>query len=392
MKLRIPLAFLLIWTMVNLMTTSSTAVTPIPAPRGKTDVFVNRSLVERAAVANLRFDTRLGGFRLQDDPAGGFVEIGSVTSDIVFYESGVTSIVPSWNADCPDGTFVRIELQARPDAESEWSSWYQIANWGDPDIAETRNPETVVKGDAFAKVVEDILELSRPCTQLRYRVTLVSTDKASSPLLTLVALAAINKDLLNAPDDSRGPAWGRSVKCDFISQVVQPRDLAWRVCGPTSLTMALTAHGVSLKVPFVSDRSWDAVNSIYGNWPFLAAAGSDLLRRYENAIPQKKGFRKAFQAYVMWPSDWKAVEREILSGNPCILSMRFERGELSVDPDRRSDGHLIVVRGFTKNGDVMCLDPAYRDEKNGRITYNRQELHNARHGGPIIVLHPYSKY
>ncbi len=220
-------------------------MTPVPAPRGKTDVFVNRSLVDRAEVSNLRFDTRLGGFRLQDDPAGGFLERGSVTSDSVFYESGVTSVVPSWNADCPNGTFVRIELQARPDAESEWSAWYQIANWGDPNVAETRNPETVLKGDAFARVVEDILELSRPCTQLRYRITLLTTDKTASPLLTLVALAAINRNLVNAPDDSRGPAWGRSVKCDFISQVVQPRDLAWRVCGPTSLTMALTAHGVS---------------------------------------------------------------------------------------------------------------------------------------------------
>ena len=54
-----------------------------------------------------------------------------------------------------------------------------------------------------------------------------------------------------------------------------------------------------------------------------------------------------------------------------------------------SDGHLVLVRGFTKRGDVICADPAARTEKQGRVVYDRRQLHRARHGGPVIVFRPH---
>lgn len=358
-------------------------------PFGKTDVFASASAFAHARGEGARYDERAGGFRLQDDPAGGFRREGAVISEPLRYGFGFNRVVPSWNADCPTGTWIRVELQTSADGGDTWTAWYEIATWGDRALTDKVSAATKHKRDAAATVNEDILELKQNANRLRYRVTLHTERPEVTPVVSLVALAVVDSNREVAPDDTPGPAWGVEVPADYRSQLVENADLSWRVCGPTSAAMALTAHGVSLATADVAHAAWDNVNGIYGNWPFLAAAGSRLMRENAAAIPNKPGRPKLFQAFVLWAPDWKDVEREILNGNPCILSIRFEKGDLSAAPYRSTDGHLILVRGFTKDGDVVCNDPNAREESQGRVVYNRKELHNARHGGPVIVFHPY---
>jgi hypothetical protein len=208
-------------------------------------------------------------------------------------------------------------------------------------------------------------------------------------LVSLVAIAVVDKTTDLAPDDTPGPAWGKEIAADFRSQVVENADIAWRICGPTSTAMALTAHGIRLPTAEVARAAWDKLNGIYGNWPFIAAAASDLMRRNAEYLPNEPGKAKVCQAYVEWLPDWKCVENEIVNGNPCVISIAFGKGELKGAPLDETDGHLILVRGFTKDGDVICNDPASRTEAGGRVVYNRTELLGARHGGPVIVFHPY---
>jgi len=165
------------------------------------------------------------------------------------------------------------------------------------------------------------------------------------------------------------------------NHVVENADIAWRICGPTSTAMALTAHGIRLPTAEVARAAWDKLNGIYGNWPFIAAAASDLMRRNAEYLPNEPGKAKVCQAYVEWLPDWKCVENEIVNGNPCVISIAFGKGELKGAPLDETDGHLILVRGFTKDGDVICNDPASRTEAGGRVVYNRTEL--------LGVFHPY---
>jgi hypothetical protein len=44
---------------------------------------------------------------------------------------------------------------------------------------------------------------------------------------------------------------------------------------------------------------------------------------------------------------------------------------------RASNGHLVVVRGFTKAGDVVVNDPAARTRAGVRRTYDRGQFEDA---------------
>ncbi|HZI02630.1 MAG TPA: peptidase C39 family protein, partial [Archangium sp.] len=65
-------------------------------------------------------------------------------------------------------------------------------------------------------------------------------------------------------------------------------------------------------------------------------------------------------------------------------------GKLTGSPVRSSDGHLLVVKGFTPQGDVICNDPAFRGNEAVEVTYKREELWRAwRHSrGAAYVLWP----
>lgn len=357
--------------------------------RGKTDVFTGPAAFSHTTRDGARYDDRVGGFRLVDDGPDGYRKEGTIVSEPLHYGFGFDYVVPSWNADCPKGTWIRVELQARLEDSDAWTSWYEIATWGDPDTVRRIAADAATRKDAHGRVNEDILELKSPSTRLRYRVTLHTERPEVTPVVTLLAVAALNTKQEVEPDDSKGPAWGVEVPADFRSQLVENADISWRICGPTSVAMALTAHGISVPTATVADACWDGVNRIYGNWPFMAAAASRLMREQADRLKPRPGRKPACIAFVAFPPDWKGVEEEILNGNPCILSIRYGRDELKGAPSRSSDGHLILVRGFTDDGNVICCDPAAWTEEKGRIVYDRKELHAARHGGPVIVIRPY---
>ena len=355
----------------------------------KTDVFAGSAGFAHAVSEGARFDDRLGGFRLQDDAAGGYARQGSFTLPNLRYFAGFDRVVASWNADCPAGTFVVVELAASPDGGKTWTKWLEAARWGDRETIKAHPAVEVVKQDAGARINEDTLELKQKADRLRMRVTLRTERPAVTPLVSLVSVAVADKSQEVAADDAPGPAWGKELRTEFRSQGWEQSDMSYRLCGPTSTTMALTAHGIALPTADVARACWDDDNEIYGNWPFIAAAASDLMRKHEERIPPKAGHRKAFRSWVAWPSDWKLVEQEVLKGHPVVVSIRFGKGELKGSPTTASDGHLVLVKGFTREGHPIVHDPAFRSATKGRVVYDRQELHRARHGNPVIVFHPY---
>jgi hypothetical protein len=354
----------------------------------KTDVFDTAPAFNHVETDNTRYDDRAGGFRLQDDPNGGYVKDGSFTSEALHY-AGFNRAVPSWNADCPQGTYITIDLQTSPDTGTTWSAWYRVAAWGDPAIVNKMKAADMIRKDAMGYVNEDTLELKQNANRLRYRISLHTNRPEVSPMVSLVAIAVADSKRPVAPDNTPGPAWGKEIAAPWRSQTVENADIAWRICGPTSTSVGLASAGVVLPTAFVAQTAWDNLNGIYGNWPYLAATASKLMRDNADEIPYVPGKQKSFRSYVLWCPDWKAVEDEILKGNTCIISIRFGTNELHGAPISSTDGHLILARGFTKDGNVICNDSAAKTEDKGRVVYNRQELMDARHGNPVIVIAPY---
>lgn len=238
--------------------------------------------------------------------------------------------VVSWNADGP----VLVELQAH-------GQWHVMARWG-------ARPESV-PGDPQVDV--DTLKLSSPASSLRWAVT-----PAPGTTVKLVAVTRW-RDGEPIPDPAvRSPAWGRVLSVPQRSQTTENVDAA-RVCSPTSLGMALAFHGVIRTTRAVAQAVYDHGARLYGNWPFNTAFAHQV---------------SGLEAYVA-RAGFEEVEAEIAAGRPVIISHRWSAGELTGAPINATDGHVIVVVGFTPEGDVVVNDPAARPAS-VRRTYRRAQL------------------
>jgi hypothetical protein len=90
------------------------------------------------------------------------------------------------------------------------------------------------------------------------------------------------------------------------------------------------------------------------------------------------------------------VERWIDAGIPVIASIAWDNrvgGEqLTGAPLTWSDGHLLVIRGFTSSGDVIVNDPAASSDSGVPRVYDRRELSRAwlqtGSGGVVYLVHP----
>jgi len=60
----------------------------------------------------------------------------------------------------------------------------------------------------------------------------------------------------------------------------------------------------------------------------------------------------------------------------------------------RTNGHLLVIRGFQPNGDVITNDPAVKTDPEARKTYRRADFERVwlgGSGGVVYVIYPRGK-
>ena len=77
------------------------------------------------------------------------------------------------------------------------------------------------------------------------------------------------------------------------------------------------------------------------------------------------------------------------AGAPVVTSIAYGEGELHRAPVIRSAGHLVVVAGFSRQGDVVVRDPAARG-RDVWTEYKRDEFARAwlGHGGVLYRITP----
>ena len=159
------------------------------------------------------------------------------------------------------------------------------------------------------------------------------------------------------------PALGKVLPVPRYSQMVHEGEYpqydgggeAW--CSPTSTTMVL-AYYDALPAPstwaWVHDgypdpevahgarRTYDKTLGGTGNWAFNTAYAAGTTK----------------QSFVTRLRSLREAERFVAAGIPLVASVTFGRGELTGAPISSTNGHLLVIVGFRKNGDVVVNDPA----------------------------------
>jgi len=305
-----------------------------------------------------------------------------------------TELIPSWSARTPGNSFVEVRVRG-VDVDGARSSWDLLGRWTAGDRYLKR---TSVSGqeDDLADVNVDTWRAPSGLAAYQLRVTLAR--RAGSNLKPSVdAVGAVASRLPTSAGATSKPGIGRGIVLDVprYSQMVHEGHYpqwngggeAW--CSPTSTSMVLGYYGklptpksyawvpdghVDPWVDYAARMTFDHDYDGTGNWPFNTAYAAP--RVGKGFVTRLRSLREA--------------ERFIAAGIPLVASISFKPGALDHAPMSSTAGHLLVIVGFTEDGDVVVNDPASHDRAGVRRTYERGQFERAwlpASGGTVYVIH-----
>ncbi|GAA1165745.1 C39 family peptidase [Nocardioides aquiterrae] len=321
------------------------------------------------------------------------VDSGAWTSPWVTPGFALTRLVASWTAVTRGDSRIRVEVRGRSGETT--STWDTLALWAQDDRYFHRTTRSG-QDDDLGSVNVDTWVVPGGVTAYQLRVTLTrAAGQAKSPAVAEVgAMASLLPDSSTVRTSRPGVARGIVLDVPRYSQMIHRGEYpqyggggeAW--CSPTSTSMVLGYYGA---LPQPKDYAWvkkayadpwvaHAARMTYdyeyegtGNWPFNTAYAAGL----------------AGHAFVTRLPSLRPAERFIKAGIPLVASIAFGPGELDGAPISSTDGHLVVIVGFTKTGDVVVNDPAAATDAGVRRTYDRAQFENAwvpKSGGTVYVI------
>ncbi|MBF9130175.1 C39 family peptidase [Plantactinospora sp. S1510] len=306
------------------------------------------------------------------------------TSPVTSVGFDASELVASWNADTPAGTWIQIELQGTYNTGNQ-TPWYVMGRWasGDQDIRRTTvnrqgDPWSTIWTDTFS--IDDVANgVMLRAYQLRLTLYRAPDARHAPRVRMLGAMSSMVPDRFSVPPSAGRIAWGRELRVPTYSQNVHAGHYpeydgggqAW--CSPTSTEMVVEYWG---QKPSAEDTSWvnpdypdhtvnHAARMVYdyayegaGNWPFNTA--------YAASFP-------GLDAKVTRLHSLDEVEHFIKAGIPVVTSQSFLAEELD-GANYGTSGHLFVVVGFTRDGDVIINDPASSSNDVVRNVYQREQF------------------
>lgn len=325
------------------------------------------------------------------------------TSPTVTTTFGLTELIASWDVETPEQTWVEVLVRGRGETGTR-TGWFVLGRWCAVDPADggaIHRTSVDNQGTDVATVYTDTFHAFAPHTledfQLRINLLRPAGTRQSPIVRMLGAVASGLPDLTTVPVSPVGRAAGRVINVPSFSQEVHVGHYpqwdnggeAW--CSATSSAMVLKYWGVG---PTAADLTWvqppvdaevdfsarnvfDYTYNGCGNWPFNTAYAG----------------RYGLEAFVTRLRSFTELEELVGVGIPVIISVSFNKGDLD-GAGYSTNGHLIVVVGFTTEGNVVVNDPASHlipDDSQVRTVYRRDQLENAwvpHSGGTVYVVHP----
>jgi hypothetical protein len=318
-----------------------------------------------------------------------------------FSTTPFTELVSSWNAATPPGTWIEVDMRARAD-DGHLTKWYVMGRWayGDADVHRTSVGH---QGDGDGYIaIDTFFAKDHPMVAYQLAATLYRSGSASP---TLTRLGAVASDAPNTkpsiPSETTMtksvelavPAYSQEIHAGQYPQFDGGGE-AW--CSPTSTSMVVAYwgrgpskqdYGFVLKdYPGISDPWVDyAARYTYdyhyqgtGNWPFNTAYAAHF--GLESEVTQLHSLAEA--------------EQFVKAGIPLVASVAFNPNKLTGFLfDKGTNGHLLVIVGFTASGDPIVNDPASTSDATVRHVYDRTQFEQAwlpATGGIVYVVHPAS--
>lgn len=284
---------------------------------------------------------------------------------------GFRTAVVSWNVETPRGSAIEATLSAR--IGGRWTREYVMGAWSS-DASNGRRHSVADQKDSDGSVDTDTLTLASPADAYTLRVSELSGTRGTMPLLHLLTVATSL-----AADGARTPSTGGPVVELDVPERTQRIPTSpdakggggdsW--CSPTSVSMVMAYWARATKHPqwdvdvtTVADGVYDPVYDGCGNWPFNVAFASE----------------HGLAGFVRQLPSLTEVALLVSHGIPVVASIAAQPGELDGTPYPKTEGHLLVIRGFTESGDVIVNDP-YAHPGQIRRVYHRAQFERVWQGG-----------
>lgn len=270
----------------------------------------------------------------------------------------------------PEGA--EVALRVRLEVEGAWTAWLPLGRYG-RGVRLPRSESGPPSRGAAVKV--DVIACARAATRAEVRLELRRSPSGAAPGLRRLVLDLWRRRAA-PPEPARSPhpAWGSALEVPRRSQGLANPRIASRACSPTSLGMVLAFHGRACTTEEVAAGVEDHGADILGNWAFNVAYAGE----------------RGCDATARHLFGWRAIEDEIAAGRPVVLSHRYPVGQLENGAIAGTVGHLIVVVGFTPEGDVVVNDPAGNPTRGRAVrrVYRRDQLWRSwqQHAEGVVYL------
>lgn len=291
--------------------------------------------------------------------------------------------IPSWNAITPDGAYVVVLMKLRVDGK--WSKWVKLDLWNVAAKPELKHSYEDSDDLAFAEISAIGVKGKIRADAFRMRLELRSTDGKTYPTLRYIAVNT-NDPTPAGWTESTEPVksvWGTELDVPYLCQLSVKGGSIW--CSPTSTAMVLGYWGKLMNRPDFTVGITDAALGIKdnrwggtGHWGFNVAYAGEF---------------KGIRAHVDRFSSVSRIEDCIAKGVPVIVSLDYAK--LNRWKGVGTVGHLMVIRGFTKEGDPVFNDPWAKLEKGEKLrkVFKRADLEYAWLGpngsqGTVYILRP----
>ena len=315
---------------------------------------------------------------------------------------GFMELVSSWNAETPVGTWVQVEMRATAAGDGHATKWFVMGRWayGETDIHRT---SVGGQGDKDGYIAIDTFVPKNPMSSYQIRLTLYrAVGSNATPRVSSIG-AVVSDPVTIKPYAPSATTMAKTVELGVprYSQEIHKGEYpqfdnggeAW--CSPTSTSMVVAYWGrgpaaadysyVLRDYPTTSDPWVDyAARYVFdynyngaGNWPFNTAYAAHF----------------GLQSEVTQLHSLAEAEQFIKAGIPLVASIAFNSGKLDGFFFKSTNGHLMVIVGFTGEGNPIVNDPASPDDASVRHVYDRAQFEDAwmsASGGIVYVIHPAS--
>lgn len=325
-----------------------------------------------------------------------------ITASFAFHE-----LVASWSATTPPGTWVEFTARVAPALADEStggsdSEWLVLGRWAE-DRSTIRRTSVSHQQTEQAYVDCDVVSAKDLAGfgSWQLRVALLrATGTDATPVVRSVGAvvsrwAAVDEKLPAMSTSAQ--AWGTVLDVPSYSQTMHLGEYpelngggeAW--CSPASTAMVLSFWR---RGPSPADCAW--VDPAYADPEVDHAAAGTFDSAYDGcgnwSFNVAYAARFGLVAYVTRLRSLDEAEVFIQAGVPLVVSVSFGEDELT-GAGYSTQGHLLVLVGFTDTGDVVVNDPASHliaSNDEVRVTYDRAEFERAwlPTSGTAYVIHP----